>query len=280
MGPAWGEIGSLQTSFPAFEAQESASVGVVSQHIYAGYNETQPYFPPDFLLSPTAAQGGPASVAPSVIQAHAAKQLFRIGEINSIDGGGVEGISDTFGAALWSIDTMFGYASAGVDGVNWHGLSGCIYCPFTFAVQTSGSGPNTYTMTHTNPIYYGWLFFQNAVANGSRLLPVVPTSNPNVSVWATIDKIGTIRVTIINKDKLFAGTVQVAVPGYGAGTMARLLAPGYTSTSGVTFAGQTFDGSLNGVIQGTASTSPVNPASGVYSIVVQPTSATLLTLPQ
>jgi hypothetical protein len=278
MGPSWGEIGTMATNLSAFESQESAGVAILSQHMYAGYQEAQQYFPPDFLLSPASSETGPASVANAVIEAHEAHQLFRIGEINSIDGGGIEGISDTFGAALWSIDTMFRYASIGVDGVNWHGLSGCVYCPFQFAVNNPTFGPNSYTLTHTNPLYYGWLFFQHAVADGSRLLPVIGPSNPNISVYATLNKQGIVRVTIINKDKLFSGPIAISVAGHGNGSLGELIAPTFTSTSGVTLFGQSFDRSVDGFIQGTPTTVQVTPVNGVYTINEKPISAFLLTL--
>jgi hypothetical protein len=42
-----------------------------------------------------------------------------MGELNSVSVAGIPGISNSFSAALWSIDTRFNFASAGVDGVNW-----------------------------------------------------------------------------------------------------------------------------------------------------------------
>jgi len=279
MGPSWGELQTLQSSFPAFESHEAGNIRLVDQHYYAGYQETEQAFPDDYLLSPSASTAGSASVANAVVMAHGNNQLFRMGEINSIDGGGISGISDSFSSALWAVDTMFEYANVGVDGVNWHGLSGCAYCPFTFAIQKGSSGKNVYTLAQTHPLYYGMLFFQMAAANGSRLLPVTTQSNPNIKIWSTLDRNGGVHVVIINKDRNFAGNISVSIAGYGVGNILRLIAPRYNSKSGVTIGGQTFDGSVDGTLVGPALEESLSPLSGSYTVAIRPMSAVLLTLP-
>jgi hypothetical protein len=46
---------------------------------------------------------------------------YRIVETNSIYDEGQPGVSDTLGAALWSLELMFQAAAAGASGVNFHG---------------------------------------------------------------------------------------------------------------------------------------------------------------
>jgi len=43
---------------------------------------------------------------------------FRINEVNSFYGGGKDGVSDTFGSALWCLDYMFQLATYGCTGIN------------------------------------------------------------------------------------------------------------------------------------------------------------------
>jgi hypothetical protein len=90
---------------------------------------------------------------------------------------------------------------------------------------------------------------------------------------------GTVRVTIVNKDELFAGTISLPVPGKGTGTVLQLLAPAYASTSGVTYGGQTFDGCVDGAIVDVPSSRTVNPVNQVYSISLKQASAVLPTFP-
>ena len=292
MGPSWASTTMLKTQStldvqeaPSAEPQPPAGctndfnpVTIVSQHLYGGYQDNGQTFASDYLLTP-AAITGPATVASSVTAAHQNGQLFRIGEINSIDVGGVAEISDSFSSALWATDVMFEYANVGVDGVNWHGNVNCNYCAFNFTIANVDS-QNIYTVQKISPIYYGMLLFQQAATNGAQLLPVSVQTNANLKVWATEDQTGTVHVVIINKDETFSGNVSISLPGYGPAQETDLVAPGYQANSGVTFGGQTFDGSIDGTLQGTPDVETVNPSNGAYVVPVQPVSAVLLTLSQ
>jgi len=281
MGPSWAVLGSLKNNFANFEQLEGANVSIASHHYYAfDQGGTQPIpLTLDVLLTPSASTAGAAIVGPSVALAHANGQVFRIGEMNSIGNGGLEGASDAFSSALWAIDTMFEFANVGVDGVNWSGTSDSVYSPFNFNATWNGQG-DTFTLTNVTPLYYGMLFFQEATVNGSRLLPVSVQSGPNVKVWATEDAQGTVRVAILNKDESFSGNVAITVPGYGTAQAEQLEAPSYLSKSGVTFNGQTFDGSVDGNLVGTPTPLQVTPSSNVYTVPVEPTSAILLVISQ
>jgi len=170
---------------------------------------------------------------------------------------------------------MFEYANVGVDGVNWETSSGNYDHPFFFETATTG-GVTSYTLTSVSPLYYGMLLFQQATANQSRLLPVTVQTTANLKCWPTVDSNGTNRLTILNKDELQSGIVMVTMPGYSVATITRLTAPSYTSTTGVTLGGQTFDTSVDGTIQGTPSTETVEGNNGVFAIQMPVTSAALV----
>lgn len=303
-------------------AQKSVTKTIV-QHWYSGY---QGGLPPSYLLGSSALQftnpGNPVPFwAPSVMGmaanlAHQNGMTFRVNEMNSVDGGGQPGTSDSFAAALWAIDIMFEFANAGVDGVNFHGANGgprdvtpgdtcvvqgvtyqapCtprpIYAPFTFAITYGPNGTLVYTLNSVNPLYYGLYFFHLAVPDGAQLLPATVQSPNYVKVWATKDPSGTIRIAVINKDINFSGKVSIAVPGYhDAQTLLLADANGYTGTinypsntatvgtTGITVGGQTFDGSTNGTLRGSKTTGLIHPSGGVYTVNVQPATAVLLTL--
>ncbi len=266
MGPSWCLSQSLP-NLSTFLSQES-DVSIISQHYYGGTGTGNAS---DYLLQDAPAANGARWMAASVATAHKAGMVFRIGEMNSIAGGGQPGVSDIFASALWATDTMFEFASVGVDGVNFHGVSST-YSLFTFDPSRK------YTLQSVRPVYYGALLFQQATANGARLLPVSLSTKANLKVWATVDSKGVVRVTLINKDKTAEGDVTISVPGFGAATLTRLIASSYKATKGVTLGGQTFDGSVDGAIHGNSSEESVTPAGGVYSVTLAPTSAALLTI--
>ncbi len=224
------------------------------------------------LLSDSSSTGLAAPVAPYAAAAHARGLQFRIGEMNSAACEGKRGVSDTFASALWVLDTLFSFASVGVDGVNIHTLPGAAYELFTFT--HSGSAWSAFV----HPEYYGMLMFAQAFGPGARLLPASVPSGP-VKVWATRAPDGTVRVVLINKDPTNSYPVQLQLPGSGASaTEEWLQAPSVTATDGVTLGGQTFgDATTTGLLAGTLSEPAIAPVSGAYSLQLPPASAVMLT---
>lgn len=272
MGASWAWTGMLKDA-QSYISDEGNSLALFSQHKYvAGGLEANP---PDILLTPAAATSGAQAVASAVATSHEHGIAFRMGEMNSLSNGGGPGISDAFGSALWAVDTMFEYASVGVDGVNWHSGNGGAYALFEFVAQSSESG-NSYSLTSVRPLYYGLLLFQEATGNGARLLPVTLGTEANLTAWATVDASGTTRLVMINKDEQLTGNVDIAANGYTHAQVLRLTAPSYQFTSGVTLAGQTFDTSTNGVIQGGQTVESIDASDGIFQIPMPITSAALV----
>jgi len=272
MGPSWGTTSWL-TYISMFDTADSSSLSESSQHYYVANGSVAN--PPDIMLQPASATAGPQAVAAAVTLSHQYGVPFRMGEINSLYNGGTAGISNAFESALWAIDNMFEYVNVGVDGVNWHGGGNAPYTYFQLNYTTVG-GINTYSLTSVSPLYYGLVFFQAATGNGAHLLPVTLNTQANLKTWATIDASGTPRLAIINKDELSSGTVQVTFPGFNTAEVFLLTAPSYQSTAGVTFAGQTFDGSTSGLIQGQQSIQNVAGSNGIFQFPIPITSAELV----
>jgi len=295
----------------AFEDQEGSaganSISIISQHFYDIHKGIQgSSFTADYLFTDNAytfyddsSPAGYHDVIPTITAAATtvhqnAGQTFRLGEMNSVDGGGLQGVSDTFASAIWSIDTMFEFAKDGVDGVNWHTASsgpqfgGPYYNLFTISANSS----NPYALDSVNPIYYGLYFFHQATPAGAKLLTTTTNGNSGTSVnnkaWATVDSSGNIYVVLLNKSTSFSGNVSIYLLGYGSATVYPLTDPnGYTGSltltsgrfavTGITFAGQTFDNSNDGTIQGTQSAQTISAVNGVYTVSVnQQTMAVLL----
>jgi hypothetical protein len=271
MGPSWAGFG-WWPNIKTYDSSEVDALTTFSQHYYVASAKAQN--PADILLTPGAATNGPSAVAAGVATAHQYGIPFRMGEMNSLSGGGKLGISNAFESALWAIDNMFEYANVGVDGVNWHGGGG----PYTYfsIYSAQKAGVSTFTLAAVNPLYYGLLFFQAATGNGAHLLPVTLDTLANLKAWATIDASSTPRLVLINKDENLTGTVDITLSGYSHAQIYRLTAPSYQSTSGVTFAGQTFDGSTNGAIQGAQTVESVDVSDGVFEVSIPVTSAVLV----
>jgi hypothetical protein len=224
------------------------------------------------LLADYASAGLAAGVAPYVQVAHNHGLPFRLDELNSASCTGRRGVSDTFSAALWLVDTLFNMAAVGVDGVNLHTLPGAAYEPFSFSHDAAG----WHAVVH--PSYYGALLFAQAFPPGARLLPVNAPSGP-LKVWATRGTDGHTRVVLINKQGNTPVQVQLSIPGFQPNASVRVLsAPSLDATAGVTLAGQTFGPRTDtGVLPGSPSGATIAPNLGLYSVQVAAGSAMLLT---
>lgn len=225
------------------------------------------------LLSDAASNGLALSVARYAGVAHAHEAPVRIDEMNSVSCGGEHGVSDTFAAALWSVDALFGMARVGVDGVNIHTSPRTINELFTFH-QVKGKWQ---ALIH--PEYYGMMMFAQAAPAGARLLRISGSLGGSLAVWATKAPDGQLRAVLINKNTGRARTVRLRSPSTtGAGTLERLQAPSAHATSGIALGGQKL-GSETGSLAGPAHDASLAPIGGRYVVTLPPASAALLTLP-
>ncbi len=158
------------------------------------------------LLINSASHGLAGQVAPYSAWLSDPQQV-RVDEANSVTGGGVSGVSNTFASALWILDTLFEFARAGVGGVNVHTFPTAQYALF------SGPRPGGWVVY---PEYYGMLAFERAAPFGSSLLSVsgsaAAAAAPLVKVWAVRTLSGSLHVVAINKD-LVPHTIIVRGPG-------------------------------------------------------------------
>ncbi len=223
------------------------------------------------LLADAASAGLAAGVAPYVQVAHQHGLPFRLDELNSAACTGRRGVSDTFAAALWLVDTLFNMDAVGVDAINLHTLPGAPYQPFSFTDDAAG------WHGFVAPSYYGALMFTRAFPPGAALLPVSAPPGP-VKVWATAGRDGRARVTVINKSPTPV-LVNLQLPGVqSALSVQALTASGLSATDGVTLAGQTFgDRTDTGLLPGTPNGTTIDAIAGIYPVQVAGDSALLLT---
>jgi hypothetical protein len=228
------------------------------------------------VLADSSSDGLAARVAPLAAAAHRHHVPLRVDEINSVSCGGERGVSDTYATALWSLDTMFALARAGVDGVNIHTPSHSINQMFTVS-QVNG----TWEM-YVHPNYYGLLMFAQATPPGSRLLRISSSGSAGLSTWGTIGPDRTTRLVVINKQTAGSRVVEIRVPaGAGGATLELMRAPAITSKTGITIGGQGFGAQTStGELAGTSQATTLKPSQGDYTFTLSAASAALLTIPR
>jgi len=272
---------------PAFVQREHRFVRAVTVHIYAlcgcVKKRTDPTYPSlaNLLARRTILQ--PLSYLFRGVRAARHYRLpVRVSESGSVAAGGAGKLGASFASALWGLNWMFSVGEIGASGINFH-TSGT-YSPLVPGYRgTPGSG--RWVMSF-KPIFYSMLMFARATGNGARFLPdstfLRSQGRPqvNVTTWATVDRVHTVNVVIVNSDLHAHGRVQVRIPhGAARGTVIRLSAPSPRSTQDVTLGGQQYaspsaDAKLRGAfVRGNAPR-----RRDVYSVSMRPASAALLTV--
>jgi hypothetical protein len=276
-GPATGSLRWLAKLPKLFSVDPGLKV--VTYHTYplirCGTTPGEPDYPsiPN-LLAPVSSRGLVNGTANEIAYAHSHGASFRVDELNSVACKGMPGVSDTFAAALWVMDTLFAMARSGVDGVNIHTLPEASYRLFTF---TNSGG---HWVASVKPEYYGLLMFGQAAPPGSRLLPVSAPATPDVRAWATRARNGEIHVLLINDSLITTYETVVQPPSLtGRALMEQLNAPSVSATTGVTLGGQSFGtDTRTGTLTGPAQLTPITPTGGQYQVTLGPASAAMLTM--
>ncbi len=247
----------------------TGGLGEVSVHRYAfsGCAKPRSHRYPTIakLLSARASAGVADDLSGAIRLAHGTGLKLRLTELNSVDCGGVPGISNSFATALWAPDALFHTLRAGVDGVNVHVRPNAINAAFSI----DGRGLDA------RPLLYGLILFARTLGPDAQLLPVrVHGGAPSaLGVWAVRVRGGGLHVLVINKSSRPVA-VALRLPARAPAQVERLLAPSARSTSGVTLDGQRLgrDGRWLGHRPGET----VTPERGRYQLELPRDSAALV----
>jgi hypothetical protein len=201
-----------------------------------------------------------------------ASGTFRMGECNSFFSGGRPGVSNAFGAALWSIDFMFQNAAwSRSRGVNFHGGG---------TGGTPGDGPTYTPIANTaagavdgvRPVYYGIYLFSLAARGDLMHTAVTNTQSLNFSAYSVKQSDGSIVAILNNKDSThpFAAKIDFG-RSLSRGRSLLLTGPTLNATSGYTLGNVEIgiDGSWNNAqwpsipVSGSTGTVTVPPGSAV-----------------
>jgi len=159
--------------------------------------------------------------------AQTAKKPWRMCETASFSGGGKEGVSDTYAAALWALDYLFVLAEQGCAGVNMEtGVNhlGWIshYTPISDDLKGHyGKAPE----------YYGLQAFAHA-GKGDLVQADCNAGGINCTAYATRDQ-DRVCVTFINKDTNQDAEVTISGVSAKPGEIMRLTGTALTAKDGV-----------------------------------------------
>jgi hypothetical protein len=261
-------IAGPDSSNPKWNLQFCQDVGnklaLQTSHFYPEGPPTDPRMTIDYLLD--SGKRLQTFIGDAVELARKNGLPYRMAEGNSCWGAGKDGVSNTFGSALWVADLMLTIAQAGATGVNIHGGANGFYTPI------AGSPREGHT---ARPIYYGMLLAKQFLG-GTFLRTEINGSN-NISVYAARTH-DSLRVCAINRgsDSVSYRVTAPALPRNAEGAVWRLEAPSVSSKIGVTFAKATI--SSEGVFQPVAN-EVVRFRESKASLRVAPYSAALVSVP-
>jgi hypothetical protein len=224
------------------------------------------------LLSNAASAGFVREVTPFVHISHAHGKPIRIDEVNAITCGGTAGVSNSFASALWSLNTMFGLARTGVDGVNFNTVPHSINSILNPVLAHDSPA------IAVQPEWYAMMMFAQAAPPGAQILRLQKDLPPGVEAWATRTAAGNVHVVLINKNAHGSEPVTLFVPqAAGPAALTRLQGHGLASTRDVRLGGQTFgEATSTGLLTGTPQGALVSPVAGAYSLQLPGASAAML----
>jgi hypothetical protein len=271
-GPALANPVRHQRWVSRLIAGAGRSLGMVTVHRYpysgcAGRRGSSSYATIGRVLSAAASTGMANALRPEVDAAHDADLPLRLTELNSVNCGGRDGVSDSFATALWAPDALFALLRAGVDGVNLHVRADAINAPF--AISAGG--------LDARPLLYGLIMFARALGPQARLVRVSAqhARSLNLGAWAVRVGRDTLHVMLIDKSRR-STRVSLRLPATGDGTVQRLLAPSARSLGGVTLGGRSL--TRDGRWQGSARVQTIAPRRGAYTVRVREQSAALISV--
>lgn len=255
--------GQLAAYTDPFASNESGIVSLLTQHYYVagapgGTMQTMLRYPNATL----------DNLVTNIVGAAKGNQSLgaRITECGSYSSGGILGVSNAFGAALWSLDFMFTVAENGGQGVNFHGGGKSPYSP----INDNGTA-----VTSVGPEFYAMKMF-SMIPRGGSVLPATVTldTSANFTAYGVQGADGTVSALLNNKEVNDTVTVNVNLgSGVSSVALVSLAAPNLFDSTGLTLGGATIgtDGKWNGGVQAV-----LTATDGQLTVTVPPATAYLL----
>jgi len=219
-----------------FAQDEGKDIRLLTAHHYIT-GQANPAATQEFMLAEEKKfQGALASFRDASMRI---RKDWRMCETASFSGGGKDGVSNTFAAALWVLDYLFVLASYGCAGVNMqtgvnHLGKISYYTPIGDDLQGHYSAA---------PEYYGLLAFAQA-GKGETVAARCEAGDVNLTAYAVRQGNGACLV-LINKDQSRDAIVAIRGIAANQGRLMRLAAPSLSAMSGISLGGASVDGQGN-----------------------------------
>ncbi|CEK16057.1 hypothetical protein CWRG_01362 [Chthonomonas calidirosea] len=216
---------------PQLLHDDAADIHLVSFHMYPLYHAPGSKGPTsEQLLSTKVARWEDQHLQELASDVAPYRLPLRMAETNSVAGGGMPGVSDTYVAALWVADYLFRVAEHGLSGVNFHG--GFFRGGYSPIWEQNG-------VFSAAPEYYGILLFHQASQGRPVQIQVEAPSDINVVAHAVAGSKGRLYVAIINKDFQNGAEVHLLLPSsFRYGALIRLNGPAANAQDGITLGGR------------------------------------------
>lgn len=201
-----------------------------------------------------------AVVKDFIAEARKSNISLRVSEANSIPDGGQSNLSNTIGAAIWTLVTSMEFAQAGASGINLHwgdggSPPGVGRAPAYTGVQTgfrNDSASTPYPLVRVP--FYGYVMFSRAFGNNGPGIFLNYSSDAVVSACreffytyvVLVPHAGMISVIAANANPNVSCDVTATLPGVSTTSASLQLLSGprgnMAAYEGVSLAGQTYQG--------------------------------------
>ena len=253
---------------PPYAAAEKGKVSLLTEHYYPLTNCSKHNRTADVLLSRQTAATEATTISTAAVSAKAAGAPLRITETNSASCSGIEGLSNTYAAALWAVDYLLIGAEQGASGMNFHG---------GLSKNCDGYTPLCEVKRReyiAQPVFYGMLFTH--LLGTGKLLPVKISSSLDLAAHAVRSSSGTVRVVIEYLSGSAAALSLDAGSVSGTASTQSLTGPSLSATSGVKIQGAS--------VQADGAFTPGKPSrlsctAGQCPLTLAPDTAIIVTLP-
>ncbi|RPD70303.1 glycoside hydrolase family 79 protein [Lentinus tigrinus ALCF2SS1-7] len=185
------------------DSKPGKAISQISQHQYSAVFCNGGDFPLTSFMSKSAVRGNLTGFKDDIAATHARGLTYVLGETNSIACHGAPGVSNTAGAALWTIDYTLQAATLGVKELFFHEGIGYKYNFFQpVALNRStidGSELDSPLASHIQPGYYGGLVINTFVGKtGSAKIVELDVDDENVAGYAAYEYGRLARAVFIN----------------------------------------------------------------------------------
>ncbi|KAF8316382.1 hypothetical protein DL93DRAFT_2056457 [Clavulina sp. PMI_390] len=273
----------------------SSSVGshinTFSQHHYSGSFCSGSGGLLSSLMDKTSIRSNISQFDADISAATAQGLTYVLGETNSYSCHGAPGVSDTAGAAIWTLDYVLQAATHAVRRVYFHNGVGFKYnmlqpVTLTRSIDT-GATLSTPLTPHVQPQYYAAIIAAKFIGSSSSATAIseVTINNGNVGGYQAYEGGKLVRAVLINNKAYLTSTtgsrgystLQFSFSGSATAPTSiqvRRLTIGHADdTSGLTFAGQSYETST-GLVSGTESYTTVSVSN---TLALSDTEVALLT---